>query len=157
MVFLWRYCLCCIMIHHNTTAFPVYKAYTEIALEPIGKVFWLKIWICIQADDLTNEKVPGNQRNMQSWLTGFAWITEVIEKLLSKAPSYFPKVVMLIGKQSHLLRLLESLLLKRKGSSSYATLTQLNMHLSFSNQCRDWLHNSFTKNNSSQNKLETIK
>lgn len=38
---------------------------------------------------MTYEKVPGNHWNMQSWFTGFAWITEVIEKLLSKRPLTF--------------------------------------------------------------------
>lgn len=65
---------------------------------------------------------------MQSWFPGFAWITEVIEKLLSKH-THFPKAVLLIGRQAHLLELLESLLSEIKGCGSYAALTQLNMHL----------------------------
>lgn len=72
---------------------------------------------------------------MHSSYTGFARITKVIEKLLSKLPLTL-QTAFLIGKQGHLLRLSGNVLLKRK-DLFHTQLEQLSKPLSFSNAVCD--------------------
>lgn len=91
-----------------------------------------KIWICIQVDDcLIYEKVPRNQWNMQSWFTGFAWITEVIEKLLSKPLLTFRMQFCSLAGRAVSRDYWKVCYSQEKGYISHAALIQLDMHLFF--------------------------
>lgn len=82
-------------------------------------LFGLKIWsLFSRVTFKRTRKVSGNQWNMKCWFTGCARMREVIEKPLPELPST-PRVIMLIVKQSHLLRLF----CYSKGFSAHATLT----------------------------------